>query len=219
MKKLIILGAGDFAREIYNYITASRNKKKIYFKGFLDYNSKSLERFKLNNLYLGNEDKYKFSKDDLLLIAIADPIKRKKIYLKFKENKKIKFFNYIHETAIINKKTVKMGDGNIIGPNCVVTHNINFGKFNILNTMVSIGHDVNIGSFNTLNSHCDITGKVNIGNSNFFGSRVSVLPGAKIGNSNKFSSGGVVYKKLNNNEKSMNKGIFHGNPSKRIGDS
>jgi sugar O-acyltransferase (sialic acid O-acetyltransferase NeuD family) len=219
MKNLIILGAGDFAREIYNYMSTQKNKKKIRFKGFLDCNSKTLVKFKLNNLYLGNEDKYKFLKNDLLLIAIADPNKRKKIYLKLKENKKIKFFNYIHETAIINKKTVKMGDGNIIGPNCVVTHNINLGKFNILNTMVSIGHDVEIRSFNTLSSHCDITGKVNIGSSNFFGSRVSVLPGAKIGNSNKFSSGSVVYKKLNNNEKSMNKGIFHGNPSKRIGDN
>ena len=85
--------------------------------------------------------------------------------------------------------------------------------------MVSVGHDAKIGSFNTFSSHCDITGNVNIGNANFFGSRVSILPGAGIGNYNKVSAGSVVYKKLISTKKFKDKGIFHGNPAKRIGDN
>ena len=62
MKNLIILGAGDFAREIYNYITTQKNKKRIRFKGFLDCNSKTLVKFRLksNNTFgsLGRGDLY-----------------------------------------------------------------------------------------------------------------------------------------------------------------
>ena len=219
MKKLIIIGTGEFSREVYSYIKISKNEKDIFFKGFLDYTSKFLKEFKLEKLFLGDEDSYKFSKLDYVLIAIADPVKRKKIFLKIKDKKNIKFFNYIHESAIINKNVVEIGEGNFFGPNCVLTHNIKLGSFNIFNTMVSIGHDAKIGSFNTLNSHCDITGKVNIGNGNFFGSRVSLLPSAEISNCNKVSAGSVIYKKLNNNKKFKNKGIFHGNPAKRIGEN
>ena len=101
---LLLIGSGEFSRDIYTYIKISKNKKNIFFKGFLDYTPKFLKDFNLGKLYLGNENEYKFSKSDYVLIAIADPIKRKKIYLKVKDKKNIKFFNYIHETTIINKK-------------------------------------------------------------------------------------------------------------------
>jgi len=219
MKNLLLIGSGDFSREVYNYIKTSKNKKNIFFKGFLDYTPKLLKDFNLEKLYLGNEDEYKFSKLDYVLIAIADPIKRKKIYLKIKDKKNIKFFNYIHETTIINKNAAEAGEGNFFGPNCVLTHNIELGKFNIFNITTSVGHDTKIGSFNTFSSHCDITGRVSIGNSNFFGSRVSILPSAEVGNYNKISAGSVIYEKLNNNKKFKDKGILHGNPAKRIGDN
>lgn len=215
MKNLIILGSGNFAMEIYNYIKLS--KKKIKFKGFLDYQEENLKRFNLKNFHLGNEDNYKFLKNDYVIIPIADPTKRKEIYLKIRYKKNIKFFNYIHETAIINKKFVDLGIGNIFAPNCVVTHNVKIGEFNIFNTMVSVGHDVSIGSFNTINSHCDITGNVNVGNSNFFGSRATILPDVYIGNTNTISAGSVMHKRFNKQKNFINRGIFHGNPAKKIG--
>jgi len=214
MKKLILIGSGELSREIYNYTKIL--KKKIIFKGFLDYTATSLKNHNLQKLYLGNEDEYKFSISDHVLIAVADPVKREKIFLKIKNKKNIKFFNYIHETAIINKNTVELGEGNFIGPNCILTHNIRLGNCNILNTTISVGHDVKIGSFNTFNSHCDITGNVIIGDKNFLGSRVSILPGANIGNCNKISAGSVVYKNLND-KKIIENGVYHGNPAKKIG--
>lgn len=214
MKKLIIIGSGELSREIYNYTKIL--KKKIIFKGFLDFTTQFLKNHNLEKLYLGNEDDYKFSITDRVLIAVADPTKREKIFIKLKDKKNVKFFNYIHETAIINKNTVQLGEGNFIGPNCILTHNVRLGNCNILNTTLSVGHDSVIGSFNTFNSHCDITGNVIIGDKNFFGSRASILPGANIGNYNKISAGSVVYKNLNN-KKFIDSGIYHGNPAKKIG--
>ena len=219
MKNLLLIGSGDFSREVYNYIKSSKNKKNIFFKGFLDFTPQFLKNFNLEKLYLGNEEEYKFSKLDYVLIAIADPIKRKEIYLKIKDRKNIKFFNFIHDTAILNKDEIEFGEGNFFGPNCVLTHNIEIGKFNIFNINTTVGHDAKIGSFNTLSSHCDITGKVSIGDSNFFGSRVSMLPSAELGNYNKISAGSVVYKRLNNNKKFKDKGTLHGNPARRIGNN
>ena len=214
MKRLILIGSGELSREIYNYTKIL--KKNFFFKGFLDYTATSLKNHNLQKLYLGNEDEYKFAISDHILIAVADPTKREKIFLKIKNKKNIKFFNYIHETAIINKNTVELGEGNFIGPNCILTHNIRLGNCNIFNTTISVGHDSKIGSFNTVNSHCDITGNVIIGDKNFFGSRVSILPEATIGNYNKISAGSVVYKNLNN-KKFIHNGIYHGNPAKKIG--
>ncbi|MFY4808194.1 acetyltransferase [Aliarcobacter butzleri] len=209
MKNLIICGSGELARETYHFL---KNDDRYNFKGFLDFTYDDLKNYELYNFYLGNEDEYKFSNADYLLICISDVNIKKRIYEKLKK-RNINIINYFHKSVIFDTNTISLGEGNIFAPYTIVSNNTIIGNCNFFNCFNSVGHDVNIGSFNTFSSHNDITGNVHIGDSNYFGSRVSVLPKAIIGNNNKISAGSVIYKKIGNNS------IHHGNPTIKVGNN
>lgn len=209
---IIILGTGNFARELYCWIKQSEKYQNIIFKGFLDDNKNNTPNlFGLEKYYLGCYDKYIPQDNDSFIIAISEVNIRETIYKKLKD-KNCKFFNYIHESVIIGRE-VKFGEGNIVCPNSVFTTNINIDDCNIFNINCTIGHDVVINSFNTFNSHCDITGYTKIINNNFFGSRSTLLPKSKIGSNNKIAAGSVIYKGIKDNC------IYLGNPARKISDN
>ncbi|MBD1152577.1 acetyltransferase [Pelagibacterales bacterium SAG-MED22] len=212
MTNIIILGVGDFAREVYCWIKQSEKNQNIIFKGFLDDKKNCTPKLLgLENYYLGSYDVYIPHSNDYFILAISKVNDRELIYRKFK-NQKYKFFNYIHESAIIGRE-VQFGEGNIVCPNSVFTTNINIGNCNIFNINCTIGHDVKINSFNTFNSHCDITGYANINNNNFFGSRSTILPKSKIGSNNKIAAGSVIYKGIKDNC------LYLGNPAIKISEN
>jgi len=209
MTNIIILGTGDFARELYCWIKQSEIHQNIIFKGFLDDKKDSTPKlFGLEKYYLGCYDTYIPQNKDSFIAAIAEVNDRELVYRKLK-NKNYKFFNYIHESVIIGGE-VKFGEGNIVCPNSVFTTNINIDNCNIFNINCTIGHDVVINSFNTFHSHCDVTGNAKIINNNFFGSGARLLPKSKIGSHNKIAAGSVIYKGIED------KCIYLGNPARKI---
>ena len=208
MKNILICGTGELAREVYYWVKQSEDSN-IKLKGFLGIDSNSLIDFKLDYLYLGNENSYNFENDDYVIIAIADTDIREMVYLKLKDQK-ANLINYIHPSVIVGSE-LDIGEANIICPNSVFTTNISVGNANIFNVNVTVGHDVSIGSYNTINSHCDITGNAKLQDNNFLGSRVSLLPKCKIGSNNKIAAGSVVYKGIKDNF------IYMGNPASKVG--
>lgn len=209
MFNIVICGSGAFARELCCWIRDSESTQEIRFKGFLDARTDSLDKHKLGEFHLGDEDSYHPDENDRFLIGIADCKLRQIIYSRL-NSKGFKFINYIHDSVLVGG-AVKFGEGNIICPNSVLTTDISIGDANIFNIQTTVGHDVVIGSFNTFSSNVDVTGYSLIGNANFFGSRVSILPKCRIGSNNKIAAGSVVYKGIRDNA------IFLGNPAKKVG--
>jgi sugar O-acyltransferase (sialic acid O-acetyltransferase NeuD family) len=209
MRNIIFCGAGEFSREVFYWLKQSEKYQNIKFKGFLDFDSTLLNTYDLKEYYLGHEDDYNFDDNDYVIIPIAEPVLRERVFNKLK-SKKVKFINYVHDSVNMGGKII-MGESNIICPNSILSTDIIIGDCNIFNLNVTIGHDVKIESFNTINSHCDLNGGCSIKNFNFLGSRVTLLPKSKIGNNNKIAAGSVVYKGIKNNL------IFIGNPAKKIG--
>ena len=129
MTNIIILGTGDFARELYCWIKQSEKYQNIIFKGFLnDHKNIAPKLFGLEKYYLGCYDTYIPLDNDSFIIAITDVNIKEKVYKKLK-NRNYKFFNYIHESVIIGRE-VKFGEGNIVCPNSVFTTNININDCN-----------------------------------------------------------------------------------------
>jgi sugar O-acyltransferase (sialic acid O-acetyltransferase NeuD family) len=155
MKKAII-GYGGHAREVL-----SQMGKKL--PCFVDDNYVSEETLPLSSL---DVKKYK------VMVAIANPIDRLNVVKNLP--KETKFFSFVHPTALILDKNIKVGKGSFIGAFSVLTTKIKIGDHAILNRSNHIGHDTIVGDYFSSMPGSIISGNCNIGDSVYLGTNSSV---------------------------------------------
>ena len=206
---LYIIGAGGFAREIYDYLSKTEYEYENYkLIGFLDDNVTQLDSFNTEHSIVGALFNNNIPEGSTLIMGIANPNLKEKIY-NFYNHLGIKFITYIHHSAVIGSY-VEVADGCVICPNATLTTNIKIGLCTTINAHSSIGHDACVGDFSTLSGHCDITGGVIVGNRVLFGSHVTVIPSKIIESDSIVGAGSVVIKKVKSGS------TVFGNPAKKI---
>jgi sugar O-acyltransferase (sialic acid O-acetyltransferase NeuD family) len=187
-KPVIIVGAGDFGRELYHWYSLDQPKDKVL--GFIDDNPQALMNFQLPVGILGSIRDHVVNKAATYLMAIAEPAAKLKVGELLLE-RGADFGQYIHRTAMISVQ-VTLGTGVIICPFGVVSCNAVVNDFVAVNLHSTVGHDVQIGAGCTLSSHVDLCGYSKIGRGVFFGSHASVLPKVTIGDYSRVGAGSVV---------------------------
>ncbi|WP_217540417.1 acetyltransferase [Vibrio metschnikovii] len=209
MKKLYLVGAGGFAREIYSYINEESfvvNEHKLY--GFLSDFKADLDAFNVEHTVVGEMFNSRLDKSDAIIIAVADCVLKEKIF-QYYSKLGVNILSYVHPTAFVGKN-VEIGQGSVICPYATLTCDISLGRGTTINAHSSIGHDAKIGDFSTLSGHCDVTGFVQLGEKVFMGSHALVIPNVKIGDMAVIGAGSVVISKVK-------PGVtMFGNPAKKI---
>lgn len=163
MKELIIVGAGGFGRELYNYAQGSIGYGKDFIiKGFLDFNQHALDRFCNYPPILGNDVDYEIQNDDVFVLAIGNVRVKQKSIVSL-TNRGAIFYTLIHKTAIINSN-VEMGDGCVIMPHAVIGSDAKIGSHTLIQANAVVAHDVKIGECCRLDCFTTCVGGVIIGN-------------------------------------------------------
>ena len=192
--KLALFGYGGHAREVMCQI------------------GESLPCFISDDYYTGQENTYPLSKFDPLeykiMIAIGDTKHREKVTKLLP--KETTYFSFIHPTALIMDKNIKIGDGSFIGAYSILTTNINIGKHSLLNRCVNIGHDCIIGDFFSAMPNSVISGNVTIGSNFYIGNNASVKEGIEIIDNVIVGMNGCVVKNI------LDPGTYVGVPVKKI---
>lgn len=183
--KIIIIGAGGFAREVYQWITDKYSPDAV--KGFLSPNKDDLKGFLPEKHIIGTEDSYQFTSEDRCVLAIGSPKLRKVISHKVISRGGL-FMNYTHPTAIVSPRA-KLGEGVVICPFSLVSPNAVIGNFSVLNFYCSVAHDAVIGNFTVMSPYSTLNGFAETGEGVFLGTRVSIAPSVKIGSWSKLSAG------------------------------
>ena len=83
---------------------------------------------------------------------------------------------------MVDEQTFRMGEGNIIQNDCMISCDVTIGDFNLINDHVVVGHDNVIGNFNGLMPAAHLSGGITIGDNNLLGVASVVLQGMTIGN-------------------------------------
>ena len=168
MINVIIFGTGDFAKQLYSYLSES---KKYYVVCFTVDRKYIGEKKILGKDVIPFEDiETKFEpKKYMFITAVGYKSMRNRnvIYNKIKE-KGYSFINYIHNSVIINKPFI-IGDNNIILSNVIIEPNTSIGCNNIIYSNTVIGHDNSIGNHNFISIGNKIAGFVSINNLSFIG--------------------------------------------------
>lgn len=208
MKDLFIIGAGGFAKEVY-LLAKDCN---FIINSFIDTQSGSLL-----NLPIHTEDEINLSNQNVAIAVGAPHIRKKIVNNLIKKFHNINFVNLIHPTSIsmmgfsyFNENHVRLGIGNIVSANCIITSNIEFKNFCQLNLSTTIGHDTNLGNFFTTAPGVHISGNNNISDEVYFGTNSSSIEKINITNNVIIGAGACVTKDI------LEEGTYVGVPAKKI---
>lgn len=201
--ELYIVGISGLGREVANYVL---DIKDYCIAGFVDQDIDNLPK-----TITIREKEYPVYRESVFLemaktagftlsvvLGLGFPEVRKKVAEKYKPY--CCFPNIIHPSVILCDTSVKVGEGNIITPNCILTTSVCLGNFNLLNLAVTVGHDTVIGDYNVFNPGVAVSGNVAIGNTNLFGVHSCIRQGIKIGSGNILGMGGVLLKDMSDQQ-------------------
>jgi len=168
--KLAIFGFGGHAREVARQV----NDESITFVVDNEYSCGDIQPIDNFNPLI-----YK------ILVAVADSKARKSIVDRLPIN--TQFWSFIHPSAQIMDKNIKIGEGSFIGANSILTTNITLGNHTLLNRGNHIGHDTIIGDYFSMMPSAVVGGNVVIGDEVYLGScsnvreKINITSGVKIG--------------------------------------
>ena len=133
------------------------------------------------------------NKGDLsVVIAISDPIIRKKIAEKLSKFSNVKFPNFFFTDPVYRSEFSEMGIGNIVFPGVSISGEVKIGSWNILSSNVWLPHDVIIEDFATIEIHAVLGGGIKVEEGATIGSGAIILPNARIGKYATVGLGSVI---------------------------
>lgn len=197
--RLIIIGAGDFARELVWLASEIPAALRAWeFAGFLDDDvpaaTERMRRARIALPILGAVRQYEPRSDDVFACAIGSPGAKLDVCERMRD-RGARFINLIHPSAAIGPGTT-LGDGVIMCHHSLLTIDVRVGHFVTINVFSSAGHDAVIDDGCTISSHCDITGHAHLARGVFMGSHAVVAPGARVGELATVAAGSVVLRKV-----------------------
>ena len=209
VKELYIIGASGLGREMECWLELIPKEQRYWtVKGYIDLNENALDNYPSDYKILGDQKTFTFPKNSMVIIAIAKPEFREKIFTLMKKMG-VEIMTHISPNTIIGK-SCKIGEGSIICPNSIITTNVEIGKCVFINSSAGIGHDVKIDDFTSIMANVNISGNCKIGKRVFMGSKSTVIPGKTIKDNVIVGAGSVV---INNIKKPCT--VF-GNPALKI---
>lgn len=209
MKRLIIVGAGGFGREVHAWARHHPDCGRDWtIAGFLDDAPGAMAAFEGRPPVLGPIRDYRPQPGDRLVCAIGAPEVKRRVCEALLDVG-ARFQRLVHPSVVVGD-AVGLGVGVVLCPGVVLTSDLAIGDFACLNCHSSAGHDGVVGRWATVSGHCDLMGRSRVGEGAFLGSGVRLLPGKSVGDWAHVGAGSVVLRSVRSGER-----VF-GNPARPI---
>lgn len=197
MKEIVILGAGDFGKEVAWLIEEINKRTPTYIiLGYLDDDEKKIGQSFNGYECLGpisyltelNQNHHACA-----VIANQDVDIRKKFVDMFPGFED--WETLIHPSVNISD-TSTVGKGSIICASGNVSCNTVIGDFCLFNISVTMGHDCVVGNYVSIMSGSCVSGHVTIGDGAYLATNCTIVPGMKVGDHAKVGAGSVVIRNV-----------------------
>lgn len=197
MEKLVIIGAGNWAAEITDFV----NRYSLYdIIGYSVDNDYILPNYLGCPVYPLEKIEDYVDKDTVRLFIsiswhqmLSDVRSRKYLELK---RKGFRFANLISPLAIV--KCSSIGEGNWIQDAALVAFDTIIGNGNFILSQTMLGHNTIIGNDNALAGRACIGGNCVIGDQNYIGLNATVFNELHIGNKNIIGGGAILKEDISN---------------------
>lgn len=205
MKKLIIIGASGFGKEVL-WLARRLGKNVI---GFLDDSPEKQNTDILDCPVIGKIDQFTQFNDVEFVMAIGSPRGRESVLRRMSESGQPKFTTLIDPTAIIGQN-INIGEGSSICAGVILTVDICIGSHVVINLNSTIGHDVVIEDFVTIAPNVSISGNVILANKVEVGTNAAIREKITVGCGAVVGMGSVITKDIEEHK------FVVGNPARAI---
>lgn len=182
MKQIVIVGGGGFGWEVTEYIKqdiANGLIKDSSLKGILDDQMDPALRAPIELPYLGSIADYRPEKNERLLIAIGNPLIRRRVRDRLLAVDS-RFTSYVHSGAYV-ADSVTINEGVIVCAGSIINAGATLDDFAVINVFCSIGHGAVVGKYSVLSPYCALNGDAVIGEQCFMGTRATIYPRVSMG--------------------------------------
>ena len=201
MDDLIIIGAGDFGREIVNLVNRINGcnfDKAWNIVGFVDDNP-DLQGKVINGVeVIGNISSINSCKKSVYVICSIGSAKKRKEVIESICNPMIKYAVLIDPCADIYSGA-DISEGCVVCGGTILAIDVKLGKHVVVNLNCNLGHDVIVDDYCVLNPGTIISGKCNIKECSDLGTGTSVIQGLTIGPNTVIGAGAVVIRDIQPN--------------------
>ena len=208
-KKIVLIGGGGHCKVVISILKKLDNFEIV---GIVDnYKAETLiSGIKIIGTDEDLRDIYK-SGIHYALITVGSTKDNTKRYRLFNMVKEIgyEFLVIISLQAVVDND-VKIDEGTVVMPGCIINIDSFIGKNCIINTGSIIEHDCKIGNHCHIAPGVHVSGSVEVGELSFIGIGATIIQGIKIGKNVTIGAGSVVIKNIPDNV------IALGNPAKII---
>ena len=201
MKKLFIIGAGGFGRELLQWVKDINKVTPTWdIQGFVDDDLSALDDVECDYPIVGRLSDCQPTEDEFYALAVANPSTKEKI-VKTMSERGMKFASIIDPTAILTQYSY-YGEGLIMFPCAKLSVNSTVG--NHVTIMSSgVGHDVKIGDYCTLCGNVTVIRNVVVGDRTYIASNAALNADVHIGNDCYIGMGSMVVKDVPDNRKTF----------------
>lgn len=199
MKKIAIIGAGGFGREVkmlIDQINAVENKYQ-----FIGYYDDGKEKGTLINGFpvLGMvTDLNGVSEEITVALALGNPVYKKNVVALI-NNPNITYETLIHPSVLIGNDDVLIGKGVVICAGNIITCNIIIKDYVTINLACTIGHDTVLEDYVSLMPAVNVSGEVVVEEAVYVGTGAKIINQVFVGKNTTIGAGAVVSKSLPEN--------------------
>lgn len=189
-RRILIVGAGGFGREVLQWAHDSWPDHVHRFAGFLSDDIHKLDGHATSVGIVGTAAGYEAAAGDYLLLAIGVPYSRRRVAETLRARGG-RFLTLVHPRAVV-AASAQIGAGSVICPCAVVSDAATLGSCVLINYHASLGHDASAGDYAVLSPYATLGGGAIVDEECFLGLHASVGPGRRLGARGKVSANSCV---------------------------
>lgn len=197
MKKIAVVGAGGFAREVKWLISEINADSEVYeFLGFVASDLTKLGEHDSKAEILGDYSWIEANKGlDCLALGMGTPSARIKVGKELAARfPKVQWPALLHPMVRLDRASCVIQEGALLCAGVIGTVNLRLERFAMVNLSCTLGHEAVIGEGSVLNPTVNISGGVKIGRGVLIGTGAQVLQYVKVGDGATIGAGAVVLK-------------------------
>jgi sugar O-acyltransferase (sialic acid O-acetyltransferase NeuD family) len=196
VKRVVIIGAGGFGREVLELLK-DQNEVEAQWEilGFVDDSPQAAGKVFNGYPVLGDLSWLAQNSRGLgCVCAIGEPAVKRKV-VESLDKAGVSFYNAIHPSVIMSEH-VHLGKGVIICAGSILTTDIKIGNHVIINLNTTVGHDSTICDYCSLMPAVVINGNNHLGTGVYVGTGATFIQNISVGEWTTIGAGALVVKDI-----------------------